>query len=211
MATSIAAGNGGNESGASTRTRSALEPSTASSLKSGSAMTYLLNGEQYIVVAISGGNYSGELLAFRLPASSPGSPMTSSAGPAAGPIAQSRPAASVWSGVYSDEQARRGQTLYGQQCGACHGQTLEGAEMAPALAGGDFLDKWSGQTMGDLFQRIRTTMPVGRAGRLSPDVYSDIIAYILSANNFPPGRTELTRDAQILKQIRIDSTKPDQK
>jgi quinoprotein glucose dehydrogenase len=30
-------------------------------------MTYMLNGRQYIVLAISGGAYSGELLAFRLP------------------------------------------------------------------------------------------------------------------------------------------------
>jgi len=35
--------------------------------ESGSPMTYMLNGKQYIVIAISGGNYSGELLAFRLP------------------------------------------------------------------------------------------------------------------------------------------------
>ncbi len=35
--------------------------------QSGSPMTYLLNGKQYIVVAISGGSYPGELLAFRLP------------------------------------------------------------------------------------------------------------------------------------------------
>ena len=35
--------------------------------QSGSPMTYLLNGKQYIVVAVSGGNYPGELLAFRLP------------------------------------------------------------------------------------------------------------------------------------------------
>ena len=35
--------------------------------QSGSPMTYMLNGKQYMVVAISGGNYSGELLAFRLP------------------------------------------------------------------------------------------------------------------------------------------------
>jgi quinoprotein glucose dehydrogenase len=35
--------------------------------QSGSPMTYLLGGRQYIVVAVSGGNYSGELLAFRLP------------------------------------------------------------------------------------------------------------------------------------------------
>jgi quinoprotein glucose dehydrogenase len=36
--------------------------------QTGSPMTYMLNGEQYIVVAISGAGYSGELLAFKLPA-----------------------------------------------------------------------------------------------------------------------------------------------
>jgi quinoprotein glucose dehydrogenase len=35
--------------------------------QSGSPMTYMLNGKQYIVVAVSGGTYSGELIAFRLP------------------------------------------------------------------------------------------------------------------------------------------------
>jgi quinoprotein glucose dehydrogenase len=35
--------------------------------QTGSPMTYMLNGRQYLVVAISGGSYSGELLAFRLP------------------------------------------------------------------------------------------------------------------------------------------------
>jgi quinoprotein glucose dehydrogenase len=35
--------------------------------QSGSPMTYMLNGKQYIIVPISGGNYSGEFIAFRLP------------------------------------------------------------------------------------------------------------------------------------------------
>jgi quinoprotein glucose dehydrogenase len=35
--------------------------------QSGSPMTYMLNGKQYVVVAISGGTYSGELLAYKLP------------------------------------------------------------------------------------------------------------------------------------------------
>lgn len=35
--------------------------------QSGSPMTYMVNGKQYIVVAISGGAYSGEFIAFRLP------------------------------------------------------------------------------------------------------------------------------------------------
>jgi quinoprotein glucose dehydrogenase len=35
--------------------------------QSGSPMTYMLNGRQYIVVAVSGGPFSGEYLAFTLP------------------------------------------------------------------------------------------------------------------------------------------------
>ncbi|HEY7290977.1 MAG TPA: pyrroloquinoline quinone-dependent dehydrogenase [Vicinamibacterales bacterium] len=35
--------------------------------QSGSPMTYQLGGKQYIIVAVSGGNYSGELIAFKLP------------------------------------------------------------------------------------------------------------------------------------------------
>jgi quinoprotein glucose dehydrogenase len=35
--------------------------------QTGSPMTYSLNGRQYLVVAISGGTYSGELVAFKLP------------------------------------------------------------------------------------------------------------------------------------------------
>ena len=35
--------------------------------QSGSPMTYLLNGKQYLIVSVSGGNYSGELIAFKLP------------------------------------------------------------------------------------------------------------------------------------------------
>jgi hypothetical protein len=37
--------------------------------QSGSPMTYMANGKQYIIVSVSGGNYSGEYLAFSLPAS----------------------------------------------------------------------------------------------------------------------------------------------
>jgi len=37
--------------------------------QSGSPMSYMANGKQYIIVSISGGNYSGEYLAFSLPAS----------------------------------------------------------------------------------------------------------------------------------------------
>ena len=113
----------------------------------------------------------------------------------------------VWNGVYTKDQATRGKPLYEQNCGACHGQTLEGVEMAPALTGGDFQDKWIGQTLGDLFERIRTTMPQDKPGRLSRDVNTDILAYILSVNGYPAGETELPRDTQVLKQILITAKK----
>ena len=35
--------------------------------QSGSPMTFMVNRKQYIVVAVSGGNYSGEYIAYRLP------------------------------------------------------------------------------------------------------------------------------------------------
>ena len=35
--------------------------------QSGTPMTYIADGKQYLMIAISGGNYSGELVAFRLP------------------------------------------------------------------------------------------------------------------------------------------------
>jgi quinoprotein glucose dehydrogenase len=37
--------------------------------QSGSPMSYLVSGRQYVIVAVSGGNYSGEYIAFALPAS----------------------------------------------------------------------------------------------------------------------------------------------
>jgi quinoprotein glucose dehydrogenase len=39
--------------------------------QTGSPMTYMLNGKQYVVLAIGGGNYSAELVAFALPDEGP--------------------------------------------------------------------------------------------------------------------------------------------
>jgi cytochrome c len=122
--------------------------------------------------------------------------------------AQQPAAKTVWDGVYTKEQAQRGQPLYKQYCASCHGEMMEGIEMAPALVGGEFIDQWAGQTMGDLFERIRATMPRDKPGRLSRDIDADITAYLLSYNQFPAGETELSRDTQALAQIRIQAVKP---
>jgi mono/diheme cytochrome c family protein len=114
---------------------------------------------------------------------------------------------SVWDGVYTPEQAKRGDVAYAKDCAQCHGTSLTGGESAPPLAGGDFLSNWNGLTVGDLFDRFRTTMPADRPGGLNRERYSDILAYVLSVNQFPPGKTELEHQSEFLKQIRIEPAK----
>ena len=62
------------------------------------------------------------------------------------------------------------QALYNKNCASCHGDALTGVEVSPPLAGGEFLSNWNGLTLGDLFERIRTTMLQNAAGKLSREV-----------------------------------------
>ena len=58
---------------------------------------------------------------------------------------QSAPAAD---GIYSADQAHRGEALYQKQCVSCHGSALDGAGPYPPLSGDDFLTKYEGQPIG---------------------------------------------------------------
>ena len=107
----------------------------------------------------------------------------------------------VWDGVYSGEQSQRGEKVYVEACSNCHGRTLEGADMTPALTGGAFMANWDGLSLGDLFDRIRISMPADRPGSLSRQEDVDVIAYILRFNQFPAGKEELPREVLVLKQI----------
>ena len=111
---------------------------------------------------------------------------------------------SVWDGVYTKEQANRGQGAYREECLKCHGENLGGGEGGPALASEEFLRKWNGKTVGDLSGVISKPMPADDPGNLSRREYSDIVAYILSMNEFPAGPKELDRDVAALNEIRIE-------
>ena len=111
---------------------------------------------------------------------------------------------SVWDGVYTTEQAKRGADVYASACASCHGTALGGGESAPPLTGGEFLSNWNGLTVGDLFERIRISMPADRPGRLTREQDADVVAYMLSVSEFPPGNSELARQAEALRQIRIE-------
>ena len=118
---------------------------------------------------------------------------------------------SVWDGVFTKEQASRGEGAYSQNCASCHGTALTGGESAPPLTGGEFSSNWLGLTAGDLFDRIRITMPADRPGRLSREQNADILAFLLRMNQFPAGASELPSRTEFLKQIRLDAEKPKDK
>ena len=111
---------------------------------------------------------------------------------------------SVWDGVYTKAQAARGQAVYAEECMKCHGENLGGGEGGPPLAGKEFLEKWNGKTAGNLFGLVRKTMPSDDPGNLSTRQYSDLVAYMLSVNGFPPGQKELDREMASLDDIRIE-------
>ncbi len=113
----------------------------------------------------------------------------------------------VWDGVYTQEQSKRGRAQFNDQCASCHGPDMNGGEMAPPLAGSAFLSNWDGENAGSLEERIRTSMPQGAEGTLSRQQVVDIMASMLAANDAPAGETELPKELEILKLIQITAKK----
>src|SRR3954469_10319922 len=72
----------------------------------------------------------------------------------------------TWDGVYTDAQATRGAATYAQACAQCHGPALTGVD-GPPLAGVEFTSNWNALSLGDLFDRVRTSMPPDDPSRLS--------------------------------------------
>jgi mono/diheme cytochrome c family protein len=94
-------------------------------------------------------------------------------------------------GVFSDLQASRGRTLYGQRCAGCHGPALEGAQ-APPLVGEGFTAKFRTEPLSALFIQIRYAMPPeGTAGgELTSPQAADLVAHILESNGFAAGTSD---------------------
>jgi mono/diheme cytochrome c family protein len=126
--------------------------------------------------------------------------------PAGAMLAQQ--AVSVWDGVYTAEQADRGKVAYAKECASCHGATLDGSGAAPPLAGDGFKSNWTGQSAGDLFDKVQATMPADKPGTLSREQTADILAFLFTSNSFPPGQKDLPSDAAALAKIRFDAAKP---
>ena len=124
---------------------------------------------------------------------------------AAALAAQAKP--SVWDGIYSLDQAQRGEAAYAADCASCHGAKLEGRSQAPPLSGAEFLMNWDGTTVGDLFEKVQASMPADKPGTLSPERTAGILAFLLSASKMPAGSNGLSADIEQLRQIRFEAAK----
>jgi mono/diheme cytochrome c family protein len=117
-------------------------------------------------------------------------------------------ATSVWSGVYTEEQATRGETVSNKLCTSCHGPDLSGGEAGPTLVGLEFLGNWNTLSVADFFDRVHATMPADAPGTMTLQQTSDVTAYVFKLNKFPAGTTELPTDMAALKGIKIEGTAP---
>jgi len=114
----------------------------------------------------------------------------------------------VWDGVYTEEQAQRGKALYMEKCVQCHGPELMGGGAgAGPLQGATFGGNWNGVPLGDMLERLRQSMPLDKPATLSRQQCADVLAFIFSVNKFPAGKTELSRQAEILNTITFKATK----
>jgi len=101
-------------------------------------------------------------------------------------------------GPYTTAQADEGLATYRASCIGCHMPDLKGKNEAPALTGGNFMSAWGSRSSRDLFAFIQMTMPPGRGGTLGPEVYANVVAFILRANGAVAGNQRLTVNTDVV-------------
>lgn len=98
-------------------------------------------------------------------------------------------------GVYTEDQADIGETLYKQHCLLCHDKKY----FRPVLK------RWENQPIGILFTVMSTSMPESNPGFLTEKEYVDILAYILSLSRYTPGDAELDYRDGALNELTVEA------
>jgi cytochrome c len=114
----------------------------------------------------------------------------------------------VWNGVYTEEQAVRGEQVYQDECTFCHLDDLQGDSFATPLIDDAFTIRWNGGNLGDLMTVIQVTMPADRPDTLSNEAVADVIAFLLKMNDYPAGDNELQSDPADLKTVIFTEAAP---
>lgn len=99
-------------------------------------------------------------------------------------------------GVYSREQAVRGQQVFLTACKNCHTPESHTSDA--------FVAKWNGKPLSELYQYIRDQMPKNEPGSLAAAEYADVLAYVLRLNRIPAGDADLPTEVNAVKSIRLD-------
>jgi PQQ-dependent dehydrogenase (methanol/ethanol family) len=92
------------------------------------------------------------------------------------------------------EQAQAGSLVYSESCAVCHDPDLLG-KSGPALIGPWVLDEWTSgnRTIEDLRNYLKENMPLTAPGTLTEAQYIDVTAFLLSKNDYKPGRIALSQ------------------
>jgi len=111
----------------------------------------------------------------------------------AGEAEEATAAANTTEGVFSEEQATRGEDVFWNICAECHFEED---------FGGPFIQSWVGASVKDLVDEIVATMPEDNPGGLPAEQYVDVVAYMFKINGMPTGEDELT--AENLDAVEIE-------
>ena len=118
------------------------------------------------------------------------------------------PTHTVWDSVYTATQASHGDSLYKVTCVKCHGASLSGGDEGTPLVGSAFLGNWRDLTLDQLFDKIRSSMPPDNPKSIATRDVADLVAYLLAQNQFPAGAKVLTDSLDLLKDIKITTSRP---
>ena len=107
-------------------------------------------------------------------------------------LAQENAGKTVWDGVYTADQAKRGDAVFTRRCLKCHSTGFERT---------GFVERWREDKLSGFFNFISTYMPRDSPGSATQNEYLDIAAYIMSNNDLPAGTQELTYEALTTIQV----------
>jgi PQQ-dependent dehydrogenase (methanol/ethanol family) len=172
---------------------------------SGAPISYTVNGKQYIAITAGGGaaqtstlgrlvdvditQGSGVIWVFALP--------DGRAHEVPRPMRAEVPDISVAAGIFSPEQAARGEQVFTQNCSGCH--------ESDNYAGQAFQAKWGGFTLGDIYTDISVSMPPANPGGLPHEDYASIIAFLLRETGYlNEASAQLPADGFQLQRYVID-------
>jgi alcohol dehydrogenase (cytochrome c) len=104
---------------------------------------------------------------------------------------------------YTLPQSEAGRIAYRDNCVLCHGVHLSDGPLGKPLKGPEFMRKYGGHSVRELYEVTRTTMPSAKPGSLDAATYADLVAYILQQNAIVAGAVPLPSDPRELARMMV--------